>query len=87
VGDFSFGGKYRLFDEEKEPFSRVDGLDIKFDTAGGGDAGTQTTDVSPYLAASKKLNPHLIPFGIYRATLRNNGGRTSIRLLPVSKRS
>lgn len=74
VGDFSFGGKYRLFDEEKEPFSLVAGLDMKFDTAGGGNAGTQTTDVSPYLAASKKLNPHLIPYGIYRATLRNNGG-------------
>ena len=74
VGDFSFGGKYRLFDEEKEPFSLVAGLDMKFDTAGGGNAGTQTTDVSPYLAASKKLNPHCIPYGIYRATLRNNGG-------------
>lgn len=74
VGDFSFGGKYRLFDEEKEPFSLVAGLDIKFDTAGGGNAGTQTTDVSPYIAASKKLNPHFIPYGIYRATLRNNGG-------------
>lgn len=74
VGDFSFGGKYRLFDEEKEPFSLVAGLDMKFDTAGGGNAGTQTTDVSPYLAASKKLNPHFIPYGIYRATLRNNGG-------------
>ncbi|ABQ27789.1 hypothetical protein [Geotalea uraniireducens] len=46
MGDFSFGGKYRLFDEEKEPFLLVAGLDIKFDTAGGGNAGTQTTDVS-----------------------------------------
>ncbi len=73
VGDFGFGGKYRLLDEEKEPLSLVVGLDMKFDTAGVGNAGTQTTDVSPYLAASKKLNPHFTPYGIYRATLRNNG--------------
>ena len=72
IGDFSFGAKYRIFDEEHKPFSLVAGLDIKFDTAGGNNAGTQTTDVSPYLAASKKFGHHLTPYAGYRAVIKNN---------------
>lgn len=73
-GDFSFGGKYCLLDEKKGPVSLVAGLDIKFDTAGGrNNPGTQTTDVSPYLAASKKLGHHFTPYAAYRATISNHG--------------
>ena len=39
--------------------------------------GTQTTTVSPYLAASKKLGHHLIPYAAYRAVISNNDGADS----------
>nr|WP_279342487.1 transporter [Geotalea sp. SG265] len=78
VGDFSFGAKYALVKPEKEqPFGLVIGTDVKFDTAGPNNAGTQTTAVSPYIAGSQKVNEHLTPYAIYRATLQNNGGEDS----------
>lgn len=73
VGDFAFGGKYLIVGGEHKPFSLVAGLDLKFDTAGGNNAGTQTTDVSPYLAASTAVGHHLKPYAAYRAALRNHG--------------
>lgn len=75
VGDFRFGAKYALVKPEKEqPFGLVIGTDVKFDTAGPNNAGTQTTAVSPYIAGSQKVSEHLTPYAIYRATLQNNGG-------------
>ena len=73
-GDFSFGAKYSLLDEKSAPVALVVGTDIKFDTAGGkNNPGTQTTDVSPYLAVSKKLGHHATPYAAYRATISNHG--------------
>lgn len=78
VGDFRFGAKYALVKPEKEqPFGLVIGTDVKFDTAGPNNTGTQTTAVSPYIAGSQKVSEHLIPYAIYRATLQNNGGEDS----------
>lgn len=73
VGDFAFGGKYLLLGGEHERFALVTGLDLKFDTAGGNNAGTRSTDVSPYLAASTVIGEHVKPYAAYRATLRSGG--------------
>lgn len=74
IGDFRFGAKYALVKPGKEqPFGLVIGTDVKFDTAGtNSNTGTGTTDVSPYIAGSQRVNEHLTPYAIYRATLRNN---------------
>ena len=72
--DFSFGGKYSILEEKHAPVSLVAGLDIKFETAGGtNNPGTGTTDVSPYLAVSKKFGHHATPYASYRATISNHG--------------
>jgi len=73
VGDFGIEAKYRLLGGEEKPFALVTGVDLKFDTAGRGNAGTGTTDVSPFVAASANLGHHTTPYAIYRATLRNHG--------------
>ncbi|HEY6837667.1 MAG TPA: hypothetical protein VI389_02885 [Geobacteraceae bacterium] len=73
-GDFRFGAKYSLLDEKKAPVSVVAGVDVKFETAGGrNNPGTGTTDVSPYLAASKKVGHHATPYAVYRAVISNHG--------------
>jgi hypothetical protein len=72
VGDFALGAKYRLLGGEEKPFTVVAGLGLKFDTAGRGEAGTGTTDVSPFIAASAKFGHHNTPYAIYRATIRNH---------------
>ncbi len=71
-GDFALEAKYRLLGGEEKPFTLVTGLGLKFDTARRQDAGTGTTDVSPFVAASMNLGHHYIPYAVYRATLRNN---------------
>ncbi|TSK05133.1 MAG: transporter [Geobacter sp.] len=72
-GDFALQAKYRLLGGEEHPFTVVAGLGLKFDTAGNDDAGTGTTDVSPFIAASTNLGDHNTPYAIYRATIRNHG--------------
>ncbi len=76
-GDVTVGAKYRIFDEERMPFTLVAGLDLKFDSARRKDAGTGTFDVSPYLAASKRLEHHTTPYVGYRAIVRNHGAADS----------
>ncbi len=71
-GDAALEAKYRLLGGEEEPFTLVTGLGLKFDSARRKDAGTGTTDVSPFIAASANLGHHYIPYAIYRATLRNH---------------
>lgn len=77
-GDFSFGAKYGILEEKKKaPVSLVAGVDVKFETGGRNTPGTGTTDVSPYLAVSKKVGHHVIPYAAYRATIRNHGAEDS----------
>jgi hypothetical protein len=76
-GDVTVGAKYRIFDEERLPFTLVAGVDLKFDSARRKDAGTGTFDVSPYLAASKKLTHHATPYLGYRAVVRNHDAADS----------
>ncbi len=76
-GDVTVGAKYRIFGEERMPFTLVAGVDVKFDSARLKDAGTGTFDVSPYIAASKKLAHHAIPYVGYRAVVRNHGAADS----------
>ncbi|GLI37956.1 hypothetical protein KI811_05935 [Geobacter hydrogenophilus] len=71
-GDFALEAKYRLLGGEEEPFTLVTGLGLKFDTARKKDAGTGTTDVSPFIAASANLGHHYLPYASYRATIRNH---------------
>lgn len=71
-GDFALEAKYRLLGGEEKPFTVVTGLGLKFDTARRQDAGTRTTDVSPFVAASANLGHHYVPYAIYRATIRNH---------------
>ncbi|MBU5638913.1 transporter [Geomonas sp. Red69] len=72
-GDFALEAKYRLLGGEEAPYTVVAGLGLKFDTAGDSEAGTGTTDVSPFIAASANLGHHNIPYAVYRATIRNHG--------------
>lgn len=72
-GDFGVQAKYRLLGGEEKPFTVVTGLGLKFDTAGGDEAGTGTTDVSPFIAASADMGHHNTPYAVYRATIRNHG--------------
>lgn len=73
IGDFALEAKYRLLGGEEEKYAVVTGLGLKFDTASEKHAaGTGTTDVSPFIAASANLGHHYIPYAIYRATLRNH---------------
>jgi hypothetical protein len=73
IGDFALEAKYLLLGGEEERYAVVTGLDLKFDTASEKHAaGTGTTDVAPFIAASTKLGHHFIPYGVYRATLRNH---------------
>lgn len=71
-GDFAVEAKYRLLGGEEKPCTVVTGLGVKFDTAGGNNAGSGTTDVSPFIAASANLGHHNIPYAVYRATIRNH---------------
>ncbi|QXE90991.1 hypothetical protein KP001_00110 [Geomonas subterranea] len=71
-GDLALQAKYRLVGGEEAPYTVVAGLGLKFDTAGGSQAGTGTTDVSPFIAASANLGHHNTPYAIYRATIRNH---------------
>ncbi|WP_085812734.1 hypothetical protein [Geoanaerobacter pelophilus] len=71
-GDFAIEGKYRLMGGEEKPCTVVAGLGVKFDTAGGNNAGSGTTDVSPFIAASANMGHHNIPYAVYRATIRNH---------------
>lgn len=72
-GDFGLQAKYRVLGGEHEPVTLVAGLGLKFDSAGNDDAGTGTTDVSPFIAASTNLGHHTTPYAVYRATIRNHG--------------
>ncbi|WP_224981241.1 transporter [Geomonas agri] len=69
-GDLALEAKYRLLGGEEAPYTVVAGLGLKFDTAG--EAGTGTTNVSPFIAASANLGHHNTPYAIYRATIRNH---------------
>ncbi|MBJ6801124.1 hypothetical protein [Geomonas propionica] len=71
-GDLALQAKYRLVGGEEAPYTVVAGLGLKFDTAGDSQAGTGTTDVSPFIAASANLGHHNTPYAIYRATIRNH---------------
>ncbi|GFO66112.1 transporter [Geomonas paludis] len=71
-GDLALQAKYRLVGGEEAPYTVVAGLGVKFDTAGDSQAGTGTTDVSPFIAASANLGHHNTPYAIYRATIRNH---------------
>ncbi|MBJ6751506.1 hypothetical protein [Geomonas anaerohicana] len=71
-GDLALQAKYRLVGGEEAPYSVVAGLGLKFDTAGDSQAGTGTTDVIPFIAASANLGHHNTPYAIYRATIRNH---------------
>ncbi|WP_026841864.1 hypothetical protein [Citrifermentans bremense] len=71
-GDFAVEAKYRLLGGEEKPCTVVTGLGVKFDTAGGNNAGSGTTDVSPFIAASANMGHHNIPYAVYRATIRNH---------------
>jgi len=73
-GDLAIEGKYRVFEEEHMPFTLTAGLGVKFDTAGEDDAGTGTTDISPFLAVSKELAEHVEGYAVYRAVLVNHDG-------------
>lgn len=74
-GDFAVEAKYRLLGGEEKPCTVVAGLGVKFDTAGNNNAGSGTTDVSPFIAASSNLGHHNIPYAVYRATIRNHDER------------
>lgn len=80
IGDLSAALSYRIRAAEKWHLALVTGLGIKFDSAGRGNAGSGTTDVSPYLAASYQLEGGYIPYASYRATLRNSGASDSHEL-------
>jgi hypothetical protein len=76
IGDFAVGAKYALLTEKKSPVSLTVGLDAKFDTAKD-DAGTGTTNISPYLAVSKNFGHLFVPYASYRATIRNHDAADS----------
>ncbi|MBU5614498.1 hypothetical protein [Geomonas azotofigens] len=71
-GDLALQAKYRLVGGEEAPYTVVAGLGVKFDTAGDSQAGTGTTDLIPFIAASANLGHHNTPYAIYRATIRNH---------------
>lgn len=73
VGDFALETKYRVWGGEQVPWAMVAGLGLKFDTAGANNAGTGTTEVSPFLAASHRLDHEHTPYAVYRVTVRNHG--------------
>ena len=71
-GDLSVEAKYLALGGEGKPLNLVVGLGAKFDTARRKDAGTGTSDISPFVAASYNLGHHYVPYAGYRATLRNH---------------
>ena len=77
MGDFSATLDYRLPVAEASPLALVTGLGLKFDSAPQGSAGSGSTDLSPFLAASYRLGMGHLPYAEYRAILRNNGGADS----------
>lgn len=74
LGDLTLEAKYRVFEEEEMPFTLTAGLDVKLDTADEDDAGTGTTDISPFLAMSKEMAEHIEGYAVYRAVLVNHDG-------------
>jgi hypothetical protein len=71
-GDLTLGAKYALIPERQGPVALTAGLDLKLDSARRRDAGTGTTDVSPFLAASKDIGYHTIPYASYRMVFHNH---------------
>jgi hypothetical protein len=69
-GDLTLGVKKGLPDFQG--LKVVAGLDLKFDTASEADGGTGTRDIQPYLAVSKDMGHHLVPYAGYRAIFRNH---------------
>ncbi len=72
-GDFVLGLTYRLLGDSKKGFAVVTGLNVKLNNAPIGHAGTGTTDVKPYIAASMLITPKTRPYAEYTAIIRNHG--------------
>ena|SRR6185369_2322762 len=85
-GDLSLGAKYALIPEHSGPVALTAGLDLKLDSARRRDAGTGTTDISPFLAVSKDLGHHTTHYASYRTVFRNHdNGDQHILTLGVEK--
>jgi hypothetical protein len=76
-GDIVLKGKYMVWDERKNPFTLVAGLDVKLDSASEDKDGTGTTDISPSVTASTTVTGGLRPFVGYAFVMRNHGARDS----------
>lgn len=78
LGDLTVGIKKTVV--EVQGVQTVIGMDVKFDTASEAKGGTGTTDVQPYLALSKEMGHHLVPYAAYRAIIRNHDAADTHRL-------
>lgn len=77
LGDLIAGLKYCILSDERSPVALTTGLDVKFYTADKSKAGSGTTDINPYLAASTTINRKVKPYAVYQAILRDNGSNDS----------
>jgi hypothetical protein len=71
-GDLSLGAKYAIIPDHHGPVALTAGLDVKLDSARRKDAGTGTTDISPFLAVSKNLGHHTTPYASYSMVISNH---------------
>jgi hypothetical protein len=71
-GDISLGAKYAIIPEHHGSVALTAGLDVKLDSARRKDAGTGTTDISPFLAVSKDLGHHTTPYASYSLVISNH---------------
>lgn len=72
IGDLAVGAAIDLSRPLGLPLPMAVGLDVKLDSAGTGNAGTGTTEYSPYVALSWRSGA-LSPYLTYRATLSDSG--------------
>lgn len=76
VGDVTLGTRISIVGSQRSALLVDVGADVKLDSAGMSNAGSGTTDVSPVIVASYQVG-NLIPYGSYRAILRNNNANDS----------
>lgn len=81
LGDLEIGVKGQVVGEKTSPVTLVVGLDIKLDTQSSNHGGTGTTNISPYVALSRKIAPETRLYTAYSAVMRNHGASDSHTLL------
>lgn len=81
LGDLEIGAKGLIVGEKTAPVTLVAGLDLKLDMQGPNHGGTGTTNISPFIALSRRVASETRLYAGYTAVMRNHGAADSHTLI------